>query len=169
MRFTFFMARFISQTRPSLVSPIAWPTSASDWPSRYRRAGLLFVLGKLRDGPHQAFRFFVADDVLTGCRLSRGVNVAIGQSLFAGDVAIPRMQLVADGIADIPFVNLPQPGGKLRHVFPLEFGNLFVHRQARLLHHVGSVDAGGRPVVERILRQEPQVPTIVLQQLSRAA
>ncbi len=65
-------------------------------------------------------------------------------------------------------MNLPQPGGKLGHVLPVEFGNLLVHRQARLLHQVGSVDPGGRPVVEQILSQEPQVPTIVLQQLSQS-
>ena len=34
IRFTFFMARFISHTSASLVSPIAVPTSASDSPSR---------------------------------------------------------------------------------------------------------------------------------------
>ena len=77
------------------------------------------------------------------------------------------MKLVPGRVANIAFVNLSQPGGKLGVALPLELGNILMDRQARLLHQVGRIDSPRSPIVELPIGKSPQKASISLQQLTQ--
>ncbi len=55
----------------------------------------------------------------------------------------------------------------LRRIATVEFENLSMNRQARLLNHVRCVDASGGPVVEALIGQPPKKAATLLQQLAQ--
>ena len=81
---------------------------------------------------------------------------------FSVDRPLAGVKLVPGGIANIAFVNQPQPGSKLGVAVPLELGDVFVDRQARLLHKVGRIDPPRSPIVELPIGQSPEKAAVSL-------
>ena len=127
----------------------------------------MLVLRKLRNRSSQSDRFFAADGVLAGRRLPGRMDCGIANSLLSIDCPLAGVKQVARGIANVPLVNLTQPGGKLGVVVSLELGDLLVDREARLLNHVRRIDSRRRPIIEHSVRQAPEITAILLQQLAQ--
>jgi hypothetical protein len=65
-----------------------------------------------------------------------GERIVVREPLFAADVAFGGVQLIADGVTNVPFMDLPQPRRELGRVVSVKFGDLLVDGETRLLDQV---------------------------------
>mgnify|MGYP007059389317 FL=1 len=109
---------------------------------------------------------FALNQPLTGCFRGVGRCFDGAAGAFETGRTSPRMEVIANGVADVVLVDLAQPGHKLCRLCSLEIRNLLVGRQAGLLHEIGGVDATPNPFVDEPIREPMQFRSLRVQQLA---
>ena len=101
--------------------------------------------------------------ILAGRRLSSGIDVKIIEARFLCRTSFLGVQLVANRIVNVAFVNLPHPCGELGRVGALKLRDLTKDRQAGLLHDIRGVYPGLKTGRKRLVGNLSQMIPIGLQ------